>query len=82
MTEKVRAKFKITKVSEVDWSPTIRLLTLSAVSDDGLPENQRFHKFTPAGTVEIMVDNPSIDGFFKIGTHYYLDFIPCIPENK
>jgi len=43
-----------------------------AVCNDGTPENDRFHKYTPNGTVAITVDNPNV--VFELGKYYYLDF--------
>lgn len=43
-----------------------------AVCNDGTPENERFHKYTPSGTLEISVDNPNVN--FELGVDYYLDF--------
>jgi hypothetical protein len=70
----VRAKFKLSTITEGDWNPTARQLQFYAVSDDGIPENARYHKYTPAGQLNITVDNPSALEMFKIGKNYYLDF--------
>jgi hypothetical protein len=43
-----------------------------AVCNDGIPENERFHKYTPSGSIEITVDNPNVT--FELGKFYYVDF--------
>lgn len=42
--------------------------------DDGTPENHRFAKSTPTGTLKITVDNPDVT--FEPSRLYYLDFTP------
>ena len=39
-----------------------------------MPENQRYHKYSPSGKLEITVSNPALRGAFKPGKSYYLDF--------
>lgn len=75
----VRAKFKVTSVKQVDWSPTIRVVGLTAVSADDVPENQRFHKYTPSGTVEMTIDNPLAAEALALGKAFYVDFTPVEP---
>lgn len=72
----VRAKFVCTSIKSVNWSPTLKVYGFSAVGDDGIPENKRYHKYTPSGTIELSVDNPAVDGFYELGKSYYLDFTP------
>jgi hypothetical protein len=43
-----------------------------AVYDDGTPENQRYAKASPSGSLTIVVDNPAVT--FEPGKSYYLDF--------
>lgn len=66
---KTRAKFRCNSVNDFG---TCKNISLSAVCDDGTPENERFHKYTPTGKVEITVDNPDV--IFKPGSFYYVDF--------
>jgi hypothetical protein len=72
--ETVRGKFKCRSKAEVYWNKDARVIVFDAVCNDGTPENQRFHRYTPAGTVDITVDNPSAAEFFVLGQEYYLDF--------
>jgi hypothetical protein len=71
-----RAKFRC---SEITHRPkhngtdeTIRTTKFQAVTDEGIPENQRYHTATPSGSIEITVDNPLVD--FVPGRSYYVDF--------
>ncbi len=46
----------------------------NAIGDDGTPENERYHRYTPSGILEMTVDNPAVT--FAIQEAYYLDFSP------
>lgn len=74
----VRARFRCTHETIKTWGPTpeqaIRSYEFSAVYDDGTPENQRFAKATPSGSLTIQVDNPDVT--FKPGGLYHLDITP------
>ena len=76
--DKVKAKFKVDKVT--DMGNDIEIVHMWAVTDDGIPENARFHKYTPGGEVSITIDNPAIVGFFQEGKEYYIDFTPADTE--
>lgn len=69
----VRGKFVLQVKSENMWSPTARVLKFSAVCN-GTEENRNFHKYTPSGTLEMTVDNPTALEYFELGKAYYLDF--------
>ncbi|HEX5404792.1 MAG TPA: hypothetical protein VFX16_21095 [Pseudonocardiaceae bacterium] len=68
----IRAKFRCTEETRYSYNPQARTLKFQAVSDDGVPEHQRFAKATPSGSLQINVDNPAVQ--FEVGAHYYLDF--------
>ena len=86
----VRAKFNLSQVKQISYqysgsvvdgdagktSTSSKILVFSAVYDDGTPENQRFAKSTPSGSIEMAVDNPSALEQFEIGKSYYIDFTP------
>lgn len=74
MGGRMRAKFQVHEIGKTMWGAT--KATLSAVSDDGTPENQRFAKATPQGQMTINIDNPSAADFLQVGKSYYLDFSP------
>lgn len=70
----VRGKFKV--VSHIkDAYPGIGV-RLFAVCDDGTPENERFHRYTPTGEITMRVDNPEAEAQFPIGREMYVDFTP------
>ena len=71
----VRAKFRCDSVTKHSWGAHVRTFKFSAVCADEVEENQRFHKATPNGQLEICVDNPSVE--FELGKPYYLDFTPA-----
>lgn len=70
----VRAKFRVTSVKKVDWSPDVRVIGLSAVGADEIPENQRYHKYTPSGSMELTIDNPPASDELALGKTFYVDF--------
>jgi len=67
----VRAKFTCLSIKQYAYGG--RELSFVAVYDDGTPENQRFSKATPSGTLTMTVDNPPAAEFFILGKEYYLD---------
>ena len=72
--DKVRAKFRVSGIKHLYWSQTAREIEMQAVMADEVPENQRYHKYTPSGTLTITIDNPPASDFFELGKEYYLDF--------
>jgi hypothetical protein len=71
----VRAKFVVAGINQ--QSKTSKQITLSAVTTDDTPENQRFHKYTPSGTITMQVDNPPAADAFEFGKAFYVDFTPA-----
>jgi hypothetical protein len=74
--DKVRGKFAVISVACVNWSPTVRIIKLSPVCDTTTPENERFTRYTPSGSIEMTVDNPPASDFLVLGKTFYVDFIP------
>jgi hypothetical protein len=72
----VRAKFRCTFETHKKWGPgednATRSYEFMAVYDQQTPEDQRFAKATPSGSLTIQVDNPDVS--FEPGKSYYLDF--------
>lgn len=68
----MRAKFRVNNYTQ--YTGAGRRFELSAVTDDGTPENQRYHTATPAGQLSITIDNPAVVDFLSPGKSYYLDF--------
>jgi hypothetical protein len=67
----VRAKFRVSSVTDYGFTKQVKLV---AVGDDGIPENQRYHKATPSGTIELTIDNPSASDQFRPQAECYVDF--------
>lgn len=72
----VRAKVKLNEITSHAWNPNVKTFRFSAVCDDGTPENQKFQKYTPSGSIELMVDNPAVEAQFSLGGEFYVDFEP------
>jgi hypothetical protein len=70
----VRAKFRVSSVTDFGFTKQMKLV---AVSDDGIPENQRYHKATPSGQIEMTIDNPPAADQFTPGKEFYVDFTPA-----
>lgn len=68
-----RAKFRCNSVEQ--YGSGQRNYKFTAVADDGTPENERYHQYTPSGALQIAVDNPAVS--FDLGKSYYLDFTPA-----
>lgn len=45
--------------------------------DVHIPTEERFHKGTPSGGFEILVNNPAAIEYFKLGEEYYIEFSPA-----
>lgn len=70
----VRAKMQLQKVTSVSWSPSVKLVEFSTQYDPTIPEDQRFTKATPSGSITMQVDNPAALDQLKLGASYYVDF--------
>jgi hypothetical protein len=49
---------------------------MSAVTE-GSPENEKFFRFTPGGSLTLYTVNPTAAEQIKSGKEYYVDFTPC-----
>ena len=67
----VRSKFRVVSVTDFGFTKQVKL---AAVSGDGIPENARFHKYTPSGQIEMTIDNPPASEQFTPGKECYVDF--------
>ena len=82
----VRAKFKVTSITQYD-SPagsrdiTMRPVFKSEAGKDGnqCEENQIFGKYTPSGEIKMQIQNPTAAEQFTLGGFFYVDFTPA-PE--
>lgn len=74
----VRAKFTLQTIETHEYRPgsSSKYLVFNATYDQTIPEDQRFSKATPSGTLRMQVDNPAAVERFEPGKAYYLDFTP------
>jgi hypothetical protein len=74
-----RAKFRCTRETQTRWNTQMvdpqRSYEFEATYDPDLPEDQRFARATPVGSLKITVDNPAVT--FEPGSAYYLDITPA-----
>lgn len=73
----IRAKFRCASEIRKKWGPDAhtRSYEFTAMYDAETPEDQRYAKATPSGSLTIQVDNPAVT--FEPGKSYYLDFTPA-----
>lgn len=73
----MRAKMKVSEVIRRDGGETLKMHPVckpGGYEADGLDEDNTFAKFSPGGSLELMVANPALIGQFNPGDTYYLDF--------
>ena len=75
----VRTKMYLTEITEHSWGG--KTLKFETVYDENIPEDQRFQKATPSGSIKMSIDNPTALAQFEIGKHYYVDF-NSVPEQS
>ncbi len=83
MITTVRAKMKVQVVEKTDYSETTKLqCVMGRQGPDGKYrattkaedlEDNSFASATPGGSMQLMVDNKDVHGFFKPGRSYYVD---------
>lgn len=77
MTTKIRAKFVVESVTH--RGNDSGCVELSAVTG-GSEENESFWKYTPAGKINMHIDNVVALKAFVPGNTYYVDFTPAPTE--
>ena len=73
----VRGKFTLTQMTQ-GAGQTGRSLTFSPQYDPNLPEDQKYAKATPSGSLTMYVDNPPALEQLVLGKAYYLDLTPVV----
>jgi hypothetical protein len=68
-----RAKFRCTSMKVTEYNASAREYAFNAVCQDETEENKRYHRYSPSGSLTILVDNENVK--FELGESYYLDFI-------
>lgn len=72
----VRAKVVCQYVQDFGQVKEVKLIPVTPNADDNIPENSRFHRYTPNGSITLTIDNPAAADQFKPQQTYYLDFTP------
>lgn len=73
----MRAKMKVESVQHFEKGEQ---LTMRAVSksgqypEDGKDEDNSFARFTPSAELNMYISNPDLEGSFKPGDTFYVDF--------
>lgn len=70
----IRAKFKVTSVTETEGG--LKTAKLEAVVG-GSPENEAFFKWTPSASIILGTINPAAAEQFTPGKEFYVDFTPA-----
>lgn len=71
----MRAKMRITGVLITEYGEELQMTPVSGdINEDGESEDNTFARYTPSGSLKMLVNNPSLAGKFKPGEEYYLDF--------
>lgn len=68
--ETVRGKFNCTKAVKTSYGTEVGFWALYS----NTPEDNSYAAATPAGHIEMLVNNPSAEEFFKEGQIYFLEF--------
>jgi hypothetical protein len=79
----VRAKFRCISVTEYSLDPDpdgMKQYRFQPMYSPDIPEDRQYSKYTPVGSLEISVTNPSVE--FVVGTDYYLDFTEVKNEKE
>ena len=66
----VRAKFKVTEVTENENGHRIKMTPVTTGSE----ENKQFFKYTPYGSIEIGTINNDVAKELLVGQDFYVDF--------
>lgn len=70
----VRAKFKVVSVTESEGGmKTVRMHPVTS----GSPENEKFYKWTPGGSIDLSTISPEAGAQFAPGKQFYVDFSPA-----
>lgn len=82
MTNKIRAKMQAQTVIPPEAtmygrSETVKLVAVYGGSTNA--EDNTFATASPSGSLKLVIDNPSAQGFFKPGKKYYIDIVEA-PE--
>jgi len=71
----IRGKFTVQAHKKNHYYPTQTEITLGAIYDTTIPEDQRYSEATPSGRIEMTVKE-SVAEHFPLGKQFYVDFVP------
>ena len=69
----MRAKYFCFSVEKMENSAIAHLNSVQGADADDDVDSNQFNLATPIGRLQIWIDNPNANGFFKQGNEYYLD---------
>lgn len=77
----VMAKFRVEKV--IIFRGQIREVFLNPVNGSSAnPDNASWSKYTPSGTLNMLITNPDVYNQFEPGNEFFLTFSPTeVPKN-
>ncbi|PVE25420.1 hypothetical protein DC522_05865 [Microvirga sp. KLBC 81] len=72
----VRAKFKCQQIVRTHGNPegSAEVRLTAATSGEA---NKEWSKWTPSGSITMLITNPSAIEAFELGKEYYVDFTPA-----
>jgi hypothetical protein len=79
----MRAKLVVDRVeAHDDGSETIMFRAVckdDGYDESGKDENNNFARFTPVADLQMLINNPDLNGLLKSGMQFYTQFIPAPP---
>ena len=73
----MRAKVKVSSVKATEYGEVIEAAPVcgnGAFGPNGESEDNTFARFTPSGSLSLMINNPDLLGKIKPGQKFYIDF--------
>ena len=70
----IRAKFTVSAITDRGYTKEVEF---TCQYDQSVPEDQRFYRATPSGSIKMQIDNPLALEVFKLGAKFYADFSPA-----
>ena len=75
----MRAKVRVNNVTkpydgaeEVEFNP----VSSSPYGPNGESEDNTYARYTPSGSIKLVITNPDLHGKFEQGQQFYVDFTP------
>lgn len=74
----ITCKFTVTSITPDGSNPDMKHIRMDARYDESLPEDRRFSKWTPNGSLTLTITNPAANEQIVVGREFYLTLMPCI----